>query len=101
MTQGLKQERKMSMVLSKGRHLTRLQLEVDPTVNLYPIEWKNLVFFESFKDLKALSLAAMLSVMAILGIWRLVPAFNGNMAMLAIGVHFAVAAVLTKLSARG
>lgn len=77
----------------KGIHLN---------VSLYPIEWKHLFLFDSFKDLEALAFAAMLSIVAIFGIWHLLPTvINGNMAIFAIGAHFAIAAILTKLSAKG
>lgn len=79
----------------------RLQLDVDPPVNLYPIEWKHLLLFRTFKDLEALSFAAMLSVVAVLAMWHSLPAFNGHMAILAIGVHFAIIAVVTNLSGKG
>lgn len=78
-----------------------LDVDLDSPINFNPIEWKHLLLFTSFQKLKDLSLAAALSVLSISIIYLVIPTFNVSIAILAIGVHYAIAGVMTGISGRG
>lgn len=83
------------------RHWMNLDIDLDASINLDPVEWKQLFFVNSFDSLKMFSIGATFSLLAFLLLCPILSPIQAIAGVATIAIHYVTVGVMSMLFSGG